>query len=174
MEAEDYAADMDGEIGKTKISAAERTVPIPPSAATALCDWKKVCPRNAVTGELRFVLSNGVGNVENHANLYSRGWDAWQIKANVSVAKRTKAGKVVKDEIGKAVMTGKHRVHALRHFYASVLIDDGINPKRVQTLLGHSTIQVTLDCYSHLFPPDQAEDQTRFARMKDAVLTAAK
>ena len=167
-------ADMDCEIGNTKTSAAERMVPIPPTVATALREWKKVCPVDGETGCLRFVFPNGNGNVENHANLYNRGWDAWQIKAGVCEPKRDKEGKVVREKNGGIVMTGKYGVHALRHFYASVLIDDGFNPKRVQTLLGHSTIQVTLDYYSHLFPPDQAEDQARFARMEDAVLAAAK
>jgi integrase len=167
-------ADMDGEIGDTKTSAAQRSVPIPPTVANALREWKKVCPVDAETGELRFVFPNGKGNVENHANLYNRGWDAWQIKAGVCEAKRDKQGKMVKDDDSKVVMTGKYGVHALRHFYASVLIDDGFGPKRVQNLLGHSTIQITLDYYTHLFPSDQVEDQTRFARMEGAVLAAAK
>ena len=165
---------MDCVIGDTKTLAAQRSIPIPPTVATALRVWKKVCPRDAETGELRFVFPNGRGNVENHANLYNRGWDAWQITAGVCTAKRDKDSKAVKDENGDVVMTGKYGVHALRHFYASVLIDDDFNPKRVQTLLGHSTIQVTLDYYSHLFPPDEADDQTRFARMEEAVLAAAK
>src|SRR5262249_53366431 len=89
-------ADMDGEIGPTKTSTAERKIPIPPNAATALREWKRLCPRDGETGELRFVFPNGVGKVENHANLYNRGWDAWQIRASVSVAKRNKNGKVIK------------------------------------------------------------------------------
>jgi integrase len=76
-------ADMDCVIGDTKTLAAQRSIPIPPTVATSLRVWKKVCPRDAETGELRFVFPNGRGNVENHANLYNRGWDAWQIKAGV-------------------------------------------------------------------------------------------
>jgi integrase len=168
-------ADMDCEIGYTKTDAAQRSVPIPPTVAAALREWKKVCPVDAETGQLRFMFPNGKGHVESHANLYNRGWDGWQIKAGVCEPKRDKnTGKVVKDGEGRVVMTGKYGVHALRHFYASVLIDDGFNPKRVQTLLGHSTIQVTLNIYSHLFPPDEQEDQTRFANMEASVLMAAK
>jgi integrase len=168
-------ADMDCLIGDTKTSAAERSVPIPPTVAAALREWKKVCPVDEETGQLRFVFANGKGKVENHANLYNRGWDAWQIKAGVCEPKRDKnTGKVVKDGEGRVVMTGKYGVHALRHFYASVLIDDRFNPKRVQTLLGHATIQVTLNIYAHLFKPDEQEDQTRFANMEASVLAAAK
>jgi len=40
-------------------------------------------------------------------------------------------------------------VHCLRHTFGSHLIRAGVNPKTVQMLLGHSSLQVTLDCYTH-------------------------
>jgi integrase len=52
-------------------------------------------------------------------------------------------------------------LHRFRHFFASWLIDRGFGPKRVQTLMGHSSIQVTFDTYGHLFP--QEDDHDRFA-----------
>jgi hypothetical protein len=42
------------------------------------------------------------------------------------------------------------RFHDLRHTYASLLIADNIHPKRIQSLLGHSSIQITMDTYGHL------------------------
>jgi integrase len=166
-------ADMDGLIGDTKTDSAQRHIPSMPLVADELRVWKEVCPRDAETGELRFVFPNGNGNVENHANIYNRGWKDWQVKAGVCVAKRDDAGKIVKVD-GKPVMKGKYGVHALRHFFASLMIDQGFSPKRVQTLLGHATIQMTLDVYSHLFPPDQDDDRSRFATAQATVLTAAK
>ena len=44
------------------------------------------------------------------------------------------------------------RVHDLRHTAASILLEAGVHPKVVQELLGHSTIRLTLDTYSHLTP----------------------
>ncbi len=44
------------------------------------------------------------------------------------------------------------RFHDLRHTYASHLCEQGAPPKYVQEQLGHSSIQVTMDIYSHLFP----------------------
>jgi len=44
------------------------------------------------------------------------------------------------------------RVHDLRHTTASVLLEIGIHPKVVQDLLGHSTIAVPMDTYSHVAP----------------------
>ncbi|HXC15152.1 MAG TPA: tyrosine-type recombinase/integrase [Stellaceae bacterium] len=42
--------------------------------------------------------------------------------------------------------------HGLRHGFASMLLASEIHPKVVQTMLGHSSIQVTIDTYSHLLP----------------------
>lgn len=51
--------------------------------------------------------------------------------------------------------------HQLRHFYASVLIAAGSSVKLVQERLGHTSAQMTLDVYSHLWPED--DDKTRTA-----------
>lgn len=40
--------------------------------------------------------------------------------------------------------------HTLRHTFATRCIERGINPKTLQILLGHSTIQITLDLYCHV------------------------
>jgi integrase len=44
--------------------------------------------------------------------------------------------------------------HALRHFAVSCWIEAGLNPKTVQTFAGHSSLQVTMDRYGHLFMSD--------------------
>ena len=44
----------------------------------------------------------------------------------------------------------KIRFHDLRHTYASLLIDQGENPKYIQNQLGHSSITTTMDTYGHL------------------------
>lgn len=51
--------------------------------------------------------------------------------------------------------------HALRHYYASLLIRHGESVKTVQERLGHATAAETLDTYSHLWP--DSEDRTREA-----------
>jgi integrase len=42
------------------------------------------------------------------------------------------------------------RFHDLRHTCATILLHDGVHPKVVQEMLGHSTIAITLDTYSHV------------------------
>jgi integrase len=44
------------------------------------------------------------------------------------------------------------RFHDLRHSYASIALAEGVHPKVVQEALGHSTIAITLDLYSHTVP----------------------
>jgi integrase len=46
------------------------------------------------------------------------------------------------------------RIHDLRHTCTALLIAQGAHPKAIQTHLGHSTIQVTMDRYGHLFPDE--------------------
>jgi integrase len=41
---------------------------------------------------------------------------------------------------------------ALRHTCATLLLSKGVHAKFVQELLGHATIAVTLDTYSHVLP----------------------
>jgi len=44
------------------------------------------------------------------------------------------------------------RFHALRHTYASLMLAAGVHPKIVSEALGHSTVAITLDIYSHVTP----------------------
>lgn len=47
------------------------------------------------------------------------------------------------------------KFHGLRHTYASVLIEQGENPKTVQHNLGHSDVALTLQIYSHSYESAQ-------------------
>jgi integrase len=46
----------------------------------------------------------------------------------------------------------KIRFHDLRHTAATILLQKDVHPKKVQELLGHSSITLTLDTYSHIIP----------------------
>jgi integrase len=52
----------------------------------------------------------------------------------------------------RAGVTRPLRFHDLRHRFASVLIEAGLDALTVKTLMGHSSIQETFDTYGHLFP----------------------
>ncbi|MGH2796143.1 MAG: tyrosine-type recombinase/integrase [Thermoleophilaceae bacterium] len=48
------------------------------------------------------------------------------------------------------------RFHDLRHTAATIALGRGVHPKIVSEMLGHSTIAITLDLYSHVTPDDAA------------------
>ena len=49
------------------------------------------------------------------------------------------------------------RFHDLRHTAATIMLSNGTHPKIVSEMLGHSTIAITLDLYSHVTPNMQRE-----------------
>lgn len=61
----------------------------------------------------------------------------------------------------------EHGMHALRHFYASVLLDAGESIKAVSQYLGHTDPALTLRVYAHLMPSSQ--ERTR--KTVDGVLS---
>lgn len=54
------------------------------------------------------------------------------------------------------------RLHDARHTHASLMLKQGVHPKVVQERLGHASIQVTLDTYSHVAPGIQQAAANRF------------
>jgi integrase len=52
------------------------------------------------------------------------------------------------------------RLHDLRHTWATLALQNGVHPKVVQERLGHASITITLQIYSHVIPTmhDQAAD----------------
>jgi integrase len=59
------------------------------------------------------------------------------------------------------------RFHDLRHSAATILLTMGVHPKVVQELLGHSSITMTMDTYSHILP---SMHQDARDKMNDAFL----
>jgi integrase len=150
-----------GEIGSTKSHSSQRTLPVPPVVVSTLREWKLACP----PGEL--VFPNGQGNPESHSNIVNRGL----IPAMKAAGLADPTGETDKD--GVAILGARYSgLHALRHFYASWLINPkeagglGLDMKTVQSRMGHSSIVVTADVYSHLFP--RRDDGSEMADAADA------
>lgn len=66
----------------------------------------------------------------------------------------SKAFKKLVRELG---MSEDITFHSLRHYHASWLLRQGVHPKVVSERLGHSSIRITLDTYSHLLPNMQED-----------------
>ena len=112
---------------------------------------KLACPISA----LALVFPTAKGTVHRHTNLAEHGFKAPQ----------RRAGLVGED--GRPL----YSVHALRHFAASLFIEQGFPPKRVQALMGHASITITFDRYGHLFPTPE-DDRARLVAAQLTVLGA--
>jgi integrase len=56
-------------------------------------------------------------------------------------------------------------LHSLRHTHATLLLKADVHPKVVQERLGHSSINQTLDTYSHVIPTMQQESVEKFDKL---------
>ncbi len=139
------------EIGLPKSRAGTREIPMAPTVFEALLDWRDKAPES----KLNLVFPNSVGKVQNYSNIYNRVFKPMLVTEDIV------------DESGKA----KFGIHALRHAAASLFIEQGWNPKKIQTLLGHASITMTMDVYGHLF--ENAEEDVSMFEKLDADLMAA-
>lgn len=55
--------------------------------------------------------------------------------------------------------------HTLRHTFATRALESGMPPKVVQEILGHSSITMTLDLYTHVLPQTKAEEMKKLEGM---------
>lgn len=76
-------------------------------------------------------------------------------------------GRKCRDGKGKS----RFSLHALRLVAASLFIKQGWPPKRIQTMLGHSSITMTFDVYGHLFH-DPAKDADLMGEVGRGLLVA--
>ena len=61
------------------------------------------------------------------------------------------------------------KLHGLRHTHATLMLRAGVHPKVVQERLGHSSIAITLDTYSHAIPSMQEDAAARAAALIDEI-----
>ena len=73
---------------------------------------------------------------------------------------------------GKPILSHRYGFHMLCHAAASLFIQYlGWTPKRLQTVMGHSSINMTFDLYGHLFENIEA-DRADMAKIEAAVRAA--
>ena len=149
-------ADAWGTIGRPKTHTSERAIPVGPFVVNMLKEWKLACPKTS--GGLVFP---GDGEKPmTHDVMMNSGY--WPVQRAAGVA----------DIQGEPKYPG---IHALRHFFASWCInrrcDGGLELplKTVQQRMGHSTIVLTADLYSHLFP--RGDDSEELAAAERTLLT---
>lgn len=129
-----------------------RTVPLPATVREELAAYLTCFPAVAVTlpwetidGELvtvPLVLTGRERNAANRNYVNAHVWKPALLEAKVPT-------------------TRENGSHALRHFYASTLLDAGESIKAVSEYLGHADAGFTLRTYTHLMP--SSEERTRKA-----------
>lgn len=120
---------------KTKTEESNRTIPLSDKAIEILVAQKKL------TGSRLIIFSNLNGRVFD-PNAFYKSLDSLLENANLP----------------------KVRVHDLRHSFASVLHEANVDHKTIQSLLGHSNIQTTLNIYVH---PDDKNKKKAAQTMDD-------
>ena len=124
------------EFGPLKTQASYRTIPLPTTVVQALNEHLAL--REIGDEDLVFTLDGSPITRQAFGHV-------WRPAARVA-------------ELTEATGPG---MHALRHYYASLLIRFGESVKTVQARLGHASAAETLDTYSHLWP--DSDDRTREA-----------
>jgi len=112
--------------GSPKSAAGIRSIGLTSKLAAQLKVWRHSCP----VGPLNLVFPTETGHHDNGQNITKR-----------MLRRALKAAEL------------RHiRFHDLRHTCASLLLMAGRNPKEVQVQLGHASVEITLNVYSHVLP----------------------
>jgi integrase len=136
------------EITVTKTRAGRRFIDLSPDTLGML---RHYVDTKAIQNEYDLVFPTSTGKWQSVRNWRNRGFAGVCEEAGLMV-------KVKED--GETVERPKYKPYDLRHFYASMLIDQRVNLKRIQTLMGHRNIQTTLNVYGHLIERVEAAQQS--------------
>jgi integrase len=126
-------------IGASTKSGKGRRVRLTRQAVASLKDhrMRQLEERMSLTGlwqDQDLVFPNNIGFLLNPSNLRNRSF------------KRIKARSGVREDL---------RFHDLRHTCATLLLREGVNAKVVSEMLGHASIVITLNTYTHVLPDMQ-------------------
>lgn len=84
------------------------------------------------------------------ASVYRRLWRHWIEAAGLATSrverKKTKSGR----EYNNYILDAEITPHQLRHAFATILYDAGVDAKDAQDLLGHANMNTTMNIYTHI------------------------
>ncbi|MHC2424247.1 integrase [Bradyrhizobium elkanii] len=137
------------EISVTKTRAGRRTIPLSQGTLDMV---RYYADHHAVKNDYDLVFPSSNGHWQSIRNWRKRGFGRACEEAGLMETVF---------EAGEKIERPKYKPYDLRHFYASLLIDQRVNLKRIQTLMGHRNIQTTLNVYGHLIERVEAAAEER-------------
>ncbi len=115
---------------------------------------------HAAKNDYDLVFPASSGHWQCRRNWQRRGFNVACIEAGLVEAT---------EKHGKRIERPKYRPYDLRHFFASMLIEKQTNLKKIQTLMGHTNIETTLNVYGHLLEDDK-DDKMNSSGMLSTML----
>jgi integrase len=103
---------------------------------------------------LRKHLSSQLAEMERMGSLYQPGGLVFATETGTIINPSNLRNRSFKPLLNRAGLR-PIRFHDLRHTCATLLLGKNVNPKVVSEMLGHASVRITLDTYSHLMPDMQ-------------------
>ena len=107
---------------------------------------------DAAVEALRSHLSRQLEEMEQMGSLYRPGGLVFANESGGIINPSNLRNRSFARLLHRAGLPPTTRFHDLRHTCATLLLSRNVNPKIVTEMLGHSSISITLDIYSHVLP----------------------
>ncbi|EGE55957.1 phage integrase [Rhizobium etli CNPAF512] len=155
----DYGVNVEQAIerGDTKISvpktrAGRRFIPLSPETISMVRHYAKNHGVPEKLNKHRLVFPTASGRWQTYTNWRRRGFLVACEEAGLGEYKTID---------GTERFLARFAPYSLRHFYASMLIEQRTNLKRIQALMGHADIETTFNVYGHLIERKEADLEQR-------------
>lgn len=146
-------ADKTGVIGPVKSKAGRRTIYLPRMVTDMIFAWRKDCPKS----DLNLVFPTDSGKPLMLNNFATSAWLPLMKEAGLASVKKQKNQKAVAGKKMKVAYEPHYTPYALRHYFASKLIEKRLDMKLIQEAMGHSKAEITLNVYGHLLKGREEE-----------------
>ncbi|MDX1641624.1 MAG: site-specific integrase [Balneolaceae bacterium] len=134
----------DNQIGPPKTKAGRRFIPVGQETLAMIRHYADCHASNGLV----FATKRG-GSYQTYRHYLRSGWHKLMHESGLITE--------ITDQ-GRTVQKPKYTPYSLRHFYASILIDQEKNLKFIQTVMGHADLSTTFDVYGHLIQEKQANE----------------
>lgn len=157
-------------LGEVKSDEGLRDVPVGPATSAAVRAWRmkrgpaqtEAVQGRRIQGRLFPAPSARFGQLWAYTDFRRQCWNPLMQRASLT--------ETIKGKDGRALLQVAFSPHMLRHVYASIQIENKVTPKRLQKLLGHAALAMTMDLYGHLWT-DAEGDQALAAAAERTIVS---